>query len=265
MRRPHAVHHPDQRSRRARSTRADEAGAVRCRRPRQQPRRERRRAMNIVAIETATETVGVAVRPRAGAEAVFTLSGRRRHVETLRPGARAPAGPGGADPGGLDVVAVDSARPLHRTAGRRRRGQGTGPVAGHRRRRGYQPRHPHRRGGRGRTARPGAGLRRRPPGGGLRRGARAECGRGWSWRSPCRRACSGRPTWWSRSSALGGGPVLAGATAPSVTAASSSRDRCRGGPACPSRPPPRCWPWAGAPRGGRIARRAGGRRSPLHA
>ena len=41
--------------------------------------------MNIVAIETATETVGVAVRTGSGAEAAFTLSGRRRHVETLAP------------------------------------------------------------------------------------------------------------------------------------------------------------------------------------
>ena len=41
--------------------------------------------MNIVAIETATETVGVAVRTDGGAQAGFTLSGRRRHVETLAP------------------------------------------------------------------------------------------------------------------------------------------------------------------------------------
>jgi tRNA threonylcarbamoyladenosine biosynthesis protein TsaB len=41
--------------------------------------------VNIVAIETATETVGVAVRAAAGAEAALTLSGRRRHVEALAP------------------------------------------------------------------------------------------------------------------------------------------------------------------------------------
>jgi tRNA threonylcarbamoyladenosine biosynthesis protein TsaB len=41
--------------------------------------------VNIVAIETATETVGVAVRTTGGAEAALTLSGRRRHVETLAP------------------------------------------------------------------------------------------------------------------------------------------------------------------------------------
>ncbi len=41
--------------------------------------------MNIVAIETATETIGVAARAEGGAQAAFTLSGRRRHVETLTP------------------------------------------------------------------------------------------------------------------------------------------------------------------------------------
>jgi tRNA threonylcarbamoyladenosine biosynthesis protein TsaB len=38
-----------------------------------------------VAIETATETVGVAVRTPTGVEAEFALTGRRRHVETLTP------------------------------------------------------------------------------------------------------------------------------------------------------------------------------------
>jgi len=41
--------------------------------------------MNIVAIETATETIGAAARNDSGASAAFTLSGRRRHVETLVP------------------------------------------------------------------------------------------------------------------------------------------------------------------------------------
>jgi hypothetical protein len=36
----------------------------------------------VVAFETATETVGVAVRTADGVEAEFALSGRRRHVET---------------------------------------------------------------------------------------------------------------------------------------------------------------------------------------
>lgn len=39
----------------------------------------------LVAIETATETVGVAVRTVAGVQAELTLAGRRRHVETLTP------------------------------------------------------------------------------------------------------------------------------------------------------------------------------------
>ena len=39
----------------------------------------------MVAIETATETVGVAVRTAGGVQAELTLTGRRRHVETLTP------------------------------------------------------------------------------------------------------------------------------------------------------------------------------------
>jgi tRNA threonylcarbamoyladenosine biosynthesis protein TsaB len=39
----------------------------------------------VVAIETATETVGVAVRTGAGVQAELTLTGRRRHVETVAP------------------------------------------------------------------------------------------------------------------------------------------------------------------------------------
>ena len=63
--------------------------------------------MNIVAIETATETVGVAVRTGGGIEAAFTLRGRRRHVETLAPAMEhlfAQVGMAATD---LDVVAVD--------------------------------------------------------------------------------------------------------------------------------------------------------------
>ena len=53
----------------------------------------------MVAIETATETVGVAVRTAAGVQAELTLTGRRRHVETLTPAlehllAAARSGPG---------------------------------------------------------------------------------------------------------------------------------------------------------------------------
>jgi tRNA threonylcarbamoyladenosine biosynthesis protein TsaB len=63
--------------------------------------------MNIVAIETATETVGVAVRAESGAEASFTLRGRRRHVETLAPAMGHLFDQVGLAPTDLHVVAVD--------------------------------------------------------------------------------------------------------------------------------------------------------------
>ena len=63
--------------------------------------------MNIVAIETATETVGVAVRAESGAEATFTLRGRRRHVETLAPAMGHLFDQVGLAPTDLHVVAVD--------------------------------------------------------------------------------------------------------------------------------------------------------------
>jgi tRNA threonylcarbamoyladenosine biosynthesis protein TsaB len=63
--------------------------------------------VNIVAIETATETVGVAVRAGSGAEAAFTLRGRRRHVETLAPAMAHLFDQMGMAPADLDVVAVD--------------------------------------------------------------------------------------------------------------------------------------------------------------
>jgi tRNA threonylcarbamoyladenosine biosynthesis protein TsaB len=62
---------------------------------------------NVVAIETATETVGVAVRTADGVEADFTLTGRRRHVETLTPALEHLLGQVGLAPGHIDVVAVD--------------------------------------------------------------------------------------------------------------------------------------------------------------
>src|SRR5580704_7770239 len=62
---------------------------------------------NIVAIETATETVGVAVRTAAGVEADFTLTGRRRHVETLTPALEHLLGQVDLAPRHIDVVAVD--------------------------------------------------------------------------------------------------------------------------------------------------------------
>jgi tRNA threonylcarbamoyladenosine biosynthesis protein TsaB len=65
------------------------------------------RPQNIVAIETATETVGVAVRTAAGVEADFTLTGRRRHVETLTPALEHLLGQVGLVPSQIEAVAVD--------------------------------------------------------------------------------------------------------------------------------------------------------------
>jgi tRNA threonylcarbamoyladenosine biosynthesis protein TsaB len=61
----------------------------------------------MVAIETATETVGVAVRTDAGMVAEFALTGRRRHVETLTPALAHLLDQLGLTPRDLGVVAVD--------------------------------------------------------------------------------------------------------------------------------------------------------------
>jgi tRNA threonylcarbamoyladenosine biosynthesis protein TsaB len=63
--------------------------------------------VNIAAIETATETVGVAVRTGAGVEAEFVLTGRRRHVESLTPALEHLLHQVGLRPGDLEVLAVD--------------------------------------------------------------------------------------------------------------------------------------------------------------
>ena len=63
--------------------------------------------MNIVAIETATETVGVAVRSDSGTQAAFTLEGRRRHVEILVPAMEHLVAQVGLAVTDLDLVAVD--------------------------------------------------------------------------------------------------------------------------------------------------------------
>jgi tRNA threonylcarbamoyladenosine biosynthesis protein TsaB len=60
-----------------------------------------------VAIETATETVGVAVRTAAGVQAELTLTGRRRHVETLTPALEHLLAQLDLVPGDLGVVGVD--------------------------------------------------------------------------------------------------------------------------------------------------------------
>lgn len=61
----------------------------------------------VVAIETATETVGVALRTADGVEAEFALTGRRRHVETLTPALENLLARVGLVPGDLGLVAVD--------------------------------------------------------------------------------------------------------------------------------------------------------------
>ena len=61
----------------------------------------------MVAIETATETVGVAVRTPAGVQAELTLTGRRRHVETLTPALSHLLAQVDLVPADITVVAVD--------------------------------------------------------------------------------------------------------------------------------------------------------------
>jgi len=61
----------------------------------------------VVAIETATETVGVAVRTPAGVQAEFVLTGRRRHVETLAPAIEHVLAQVGLVPADLGAIALD--------------------------------------------------------------------------------------------------------------------------------------------------------------
>ncbi|MGO8859234.1 MAG: tRNA (adenosine(37)-N6)-threonylcarbamoyltransferase complex dimerization subunit type 1 TsaB [Acidimicrobiales bacterium] len=60
-----------------------------------------------MAIETATEAVGVAVRSGSGTRAAFTLEGRRRHVEILVPALEHVVAQLGLAVADLDLVAVD--------------------------------------------------------------------------------------------------------------------------------------------------------------
>jgi tRNA threonylcarbamoyladenosine biosynthesis protein TsaB len=64
-------------------------------------------SLAMVAIETATETVGVAVRTAMGVQAEFSLTGRRRHVETLTPALEHLLAQLGLVPTDLGAVAVD--------------------------------------------------------------------------------------------------------------------------------------------------------------
>ncbi len=61
----------------------------------------------MVAIETATETVAVAVRTPGGVQAELALTGRRRHVETLTPALEHLLTQMDLVPADLGVVAVD--------------------------------------------------------------------------------------------------------------------------------------------------------------
>jgi tRNA threonylcarbamoyladenosine biosynthesis protein TsaB len=61
----------------------------------------------MVAIETATETVAVAVRSPGGVQAELALTGRRRHVETLTPALEHLLTQVDLVPADLGVVAVD--------------------------------------------------------------------------------------------------------------------------------------------------------------
>jgi tRNA threonylcarbamoyladenosine biosynthesis protein TsaB len=60
-----------------------------------------------VAIETATETVGVAVHTGSGLEAELVLTGRRRHVESLTPAMEHLLTQVGATTADIGVLAVD--------------------------------------------------------------------------------------------------------------------------------------------------------------
>jgi tRNA threonylcarbamoyladenosine biosynthesis protein TsaB len=64
--------------------------------------------VNLAAIETATETVGVAVRTDTGIEVELALTGRRRHVESLTPALEHVLGQVGLRPADLGAIAVDT-------------------------------------------------------------------------------------------------------------------------------------------------------------
>jgi len=63
--------------------------------------------VNLVAIETATETVAVAVGTSDGLAAELALTGRRRHVESLTPALEHLLHQVGLEAGQLSAVAVD--------------------------------------------------------------------------------------------------------------------------------------------------------------
>jgi tRNA threonylcarbamoyladenosine biosynthesis protein TsaB len=61
----------------------------------------------VLAIESATETVGAAVHAGEGAESVVRVTGRRRHAETLAPAIAEAMGHLGVAMSSLDAIAVD--------------------------------------------------------------------------------------------------------------------------------------------------------------
>ena len=164
-------------------------------------RRDERRPVDgaIVAIETATETVGVAVRTAAGVEADFTLTGRRRHVETLTPALEHLLDQVDLAPEQIGVVAVDIGPGLF--TGLRvgvAAAKGLAAVARPRCDRGDQPGDPDR-GAAGVRCAGSCRLRRRPPRRGVRLGQRVGCLRGRQGGGRRRRALHARPSWPRRS------------------------------------------------------------------
>ena len=132
--------------------------------------------VTLLAIESATDMVGVGLVPRTGRRPSGIHAGGRAHAELL-----APAIEEVCAVSGLHRREVDAdrrrhrARAVHRAAGGGGHGQGPGPGAGHRRGGGEQPRRPGRRrplqtAGAGAGPRPGGVGGRRPPGRGVRRG-----------------------------------------------------------------------------------------------
>ena len=192
------------------ASRADEVSAVL--RARAQPRGivSDPGPRNVVAIETATETVGVAVRTAGGVEADFTLTGRRRHVETLTPALEHLLEQVGLVPGQIEAVAVDigpglftglrvgvaAAKGLAQSLGLGVIGLTSLEILT-------------AAAGRGAAARDRAVLRRRPTRGGLRlgqRGGRRRCGDGGAVDA---RPLHSDPSWPRRSAPSGATSVHA--------------------------------------------------------
>ena len=222
----------------------------------------------VVAIETATETVGVAVQTPAGVRAEFALTGRRRHVETLTPALEHVLAQVGLVPEDLGAVAVDIGPGLFTGL---RVGVATAKALAQSLGIGVVPASSLDILTEGAAAcrAPGAGpgLRRRPPGRGVRVRPRARCRRGRRNRADRPRPVRARRP--GGRAGRAGRRAGAGGRRRRLSLPQCLRDTAGDGhggfrPLVPtavgtSRPGP------GAPRDGRIASRAGFRRSPLHA